>query len=72
MKKYTHEEVESIIKLVFRDVSESNNWESNAEDWIQFELKEHYNMKEPSKAELNMIIVLLCISAVLIALIIKV
>jgi hypothetical protein len=29
-------------------------------------------MKEPTKAELNMIIVLLCISAVLIALIIKV
>jgi hypothetical protein len=29
-------------------------------------------MKEPSKAELNMVIALLCISAVLIALIIKV
>tara|TARA_R110001599_G_scaffold59401_2_gene164992 strand:+ start:220 stop:438 length:219 start_codon:yes stop_codon:yes gene_type:complete len=72
MKKYTREEVESIIKLVFRDISESNNWESNAEDWIQFELKEHYNMKEPSKHELNMVIALLCITAVLIALIIRV
>ena len=36
--------VKRIIKLVFRDISESNNWESKAEDWIQFELKEHYNM----------------------------
>jgi NTP pyrophosphatase (non-canonical NTP hydrolase) len=36
--------VKRIIKLVFRDISESNNWDSKAEDWIQFELKEHYNM----------------------------
>ena len=71
MKKYTHEEVESIIKLVFRDISESNNWESNAEDWIQFELKEHYNMKEPTKHELDIMIVLLCIFLVITALIIR-